>query len=599
MNFRKKIFLFTLIFLSFCKLYSQGKTAALLEAINITGEFTDKFLELQFALLDFDDLSQHNYAYQIEGYSNQWTYIEENYVRITRLPYGDYRLRIKDRNIGKGWSKQELFLDIKVTKPFYLQTWFIGSGIVSLIGLIIGGMKWCLQSLEKDKDLLINEVKKRTTTIQQQAQKLQALDKVKTRFFSNIIHEFSTPLILAIGPLEEVMETELPEENKDKLKNVLKNTRHLLGLINQLLDLPKLENGQMKVEVTPGDINAYQEGTEIGLSLVKELVELQDGSIEVVSEQQKETTFDIRLSAYELSKVFETDILPIIGIESLSQLPISKEKIVPIKDPIPSKPQEQLVILIIEDNTEMRAYIRDCLDETKYHITEVSNGIEGIDKAIELMPDLIISDVMIPGKNGFEVTKTLRSTMSTSHIPIILLTAKSALESRLAGFQSGADAYLTKPFSPQELSLRIQKLIEIRELIKNSVRSIIAVNKTKPIISEIKPPYEQENHFVKKVHAIIEKHLNLIGLNGEFIGEQIGMSRMQVHRKLRALINQSTSELIREIRLQKAYELLQTQNYNSSEVAYQTGFNTLAYFSKNFKEKYGFSPSDLVKKETV
>jgi len=688
-----------LVFTKF-SLFEEGqkaivdKTSQLKTTKKITLNPTDKFLELEFALLDFDHPKLHTYAYQIEGYSDQWNYINENQLRITSLPYGDYRLKIIGKNSSHGWSKQELTLDIEVQKPFYLEVWFIGLSILSLLGLTIGGVKWRLRNLQKDRERLEKEVEKRTATIQQQAQKLQALDKAKTRFFSNITHEFRTPLTLVIGPLEQVMERKLTEKSKGKLTSVLKNARHLLGLINQLLDLSKLESGQMKVEVTYGDINAYtrelvhsikpladkkeqtlqiaiaetawktqfdkkkwtkiiynllsnaikytpekgtiqlelqsngdgqihlrvkdsgigikksqlaqifnrfyqvddsstrhQEGTGIGLALVKELVELQGGSIDVVSEHQKGTTFDIKLPVFEMSMVIETDILPIIGIEKVSQSQISEEKPLLVKTPIQSKQKEQLVILIIEDNAEMRRYIRDCLDERKYHITEASNGIEGIDKAIELVPDLIISDVMMPGKNGFEVTETLRSTMSTSHIPIILLTAKSALESRLAGFKSGADVYLTKPFSPQELSLRIQKLIEIRELIRSSVG--------KSTYKEIKEPYEKENHFIKGVRSIIEKHLTAIELNGEFIGQQMGMSRMQLHRKLKALINQTASDFIMGIRLQKAYELLQTQNYNSSEVAYQTGFNSPSYFSRTFKKKYGYTPSDLLKKEGV
>ncbi len=586
-----------------------------------------------------------------------------------------------------------------VQKPFYLELWFILTALLTVTGSIIGGIRWRFYQLEKSKLRLEAEVKLRTKTIQQQAEQLQALDKAKTRFFSNITHEFRTPLTLVIGPLEQVVERKLTEKSKEKLMSVLKNARHLLGLINQLLDLSKLESGQMRVEITHGDINAYtkelvqdikpladkkeqtlqiaiaesvwktqfdkkkwtkiiynllsnaikytpekgtillelmsreaqihlrvkdsgigikksqlpqifnrfyqvddsstrnQEGTGIGLALVKELVELQGGSIDVVSEHQKGTTFVIKLPIFERSKVMEKEVLPITQRRPLLELPSAETKHVLVKKPSLSEEKERLEILIIEDNAEMRIYIRDCLDETKYHITEASNGVEGIAKAIETIPDLIISDVMMPGKNGFEVTGTLRSTVPTSHIPIILLTAKSALESRLEGFQSGADVYLTKPFSPKELSLRIQKLIEIRELIRNSVHSITVVNNPKPIINETITSYQKENHFAQQVRAIIDKHIIETGLNGEFIGEQIGMSRMQVHRKLKALMNQSASELIRTIRLEKAYELLQTQNYNSSEVAYQTGFNTLSYFSKIFKEKYGYSPSDLLKQE--
>ena len=687
----------------------EGDAAAITDKSNliqyakeITIQPTDKFVRLDFSLLDFDDPTQHTYAYKIEGYSEQWNYIDENYVPINSLPYGNYQLKVKGRNISQGWSKQELSLGINVVKPFYLKTWFLVIMGATIIAAIIGIIKRRLYTLQRDRERLEAEVEKRTKTIREQTEQLKALDTAKTRFFSNITHEFRTPLTLVIGPLEQMIEKKLTEKSKGKLTNVLKNARHLLDLINQLLDLSKLESGQMRIEITHGDINTYtkelvqtiqpladkkhqnlqiitsetewktqfdkkkwakiiynllsnaikytpqkgtiqlevksieianreqiylrvkdsgigikksqlpqifnrfyqvddsstrhQEGTGIGLALVKELVELQGGHIEVMSEYQKGTIFDIKLPVFEMFKVTKTAISPILEIKTLQQLPVFDNKSIPASTPNSSKEKELLEILIIEDNEEMRAYIRDCLDETKYRITETSNGTEGIDKAIELIPDLIISDVMMPGKNGFEVTSTLRSTISTSHIPIILLTAKSALESKLMGFQSGADVYLTKPFSPKELSLRIQKLIEIRTLIRNSVSTTLTSKA--PPNNTSKQPYQKENYFIQQVRTIIDTHIIETGLNGEFIGQQIGMSRMQIHRKLKALINQSASELVKEIRLQKAYELLLTQNYNSSEVAYQTGFNTLAYFSKTFKAKYGYSPSDLLKQET-
>ena len=337
-----------------------------------------------------------------------------------------------------------------------------------------------------------------------------------------------------------------------------------------------------------GSATRRQEGTGIGLALVKELVELQNGTITVTSELNQGTTFEVTLPILEATTTatVEEDLLINEAITNFLALETweepKQEKTIKIED------KEVLKILVIEDNAALRAYIQDCIGKEEYIIEEATNGIAGIEKAITIVPDLIISDIMMPGKDGFEVTQTIRSTLATSHIPIILLTAKASLESRLQGLKSGADVYLTKPFSPKELNLRIQKLIEIRQLIQQHVEQ--------PTAEKIIPTaYEKENFFLQEVRWIIINNLNNQQLNGEFISQELRLSRMQVHRKIKALVNQSASQMIKEIRLQNAHELLLTKNYNISEVAYRTGFNTVAYFSKTYKEKFGCSPSELLK----
>lgn len=221
---------------------------------------SDKLLELEFALLDYDDSENHHYAYKIEGYANNWNYIDENYLQITSLPYGNYNLKIKGKNGSDDWSQKELSLAIHVLKPFYLQWWFIA--LMVLLSIFI--IRWRIRQLEKDKERLELEVKKRTQKIEEdkeiiagQAKELRALDKVKTQFFSNITHEFRTPLTLVIGPIEQLLNSTLSEPNKKKLSTVLKNAKNLLGLINQLLDISKLESQQMKLEIAHGDIIGY------------------------------------------------------------------------------------------------------------------------------------------------------------------------------------------------------------------------------------------------------------------------------------------------------------------------------------------------------
>ncbi|MFK7980542.1 MAG: ATP-binding protein, partial [Saprospiraceae bacterium] len=658
-----------------------NKTKELKATQEIILKPTDKFIELHLALLDFENDGHHRYGFKIEGFSDMWKEVNQNIVEINSLPSGNYTLKIRGRSNNTNWAEKELVIPIKVLKPFYLQWWFL----LGISGLVASGLavfvKWRLAELEKKRQVMA----------------IQELDKLKTRFFTNITHEFRTPLTLITGPLEQILPTIQTAPIRQQVVGVIRNAKHLLGLINQLLDLAKMEGGQMKVEVTHGDIIAYTQdlvnqlqplaknkqqnlsfltdqkhwktnfdekkwhkivynllsnaikftpeagniqlilincqidnkeliqlevkdtgigiepnqlekifdrfhqvdssntrvydGTGIGLALIKELIELQGGHISVRSELNKGTTFYIKIPVLETNN---TTVLPnlIPTIDNALFPEVMPEKLVTTAVITNDEIKEKLKILIIEDNDEMRAYIGGQLDRDTYEIIEASNGIDGIEKAQAIIPDLIISDVMMPGKDGFEVTQTLRNTISTSHIPIILLTAKAALESKLEGLKRGADAYLTKPFSFKELTVRIDKLIETRQFLQQRFqKGIINLPENKTIL-----PFEEENEFIKEIRAIIDTHLNATELNGAFIGKEVGMSRMQLHRKLKALINQSATELIKETRLQTAHQLLMKGEYNSSEVAYRTGFNTPAYFSSTFKKRFGISPSDVVKK---
>lgn len=656
---------------------------------------SDKFLELDFVLLDFDEADKHLYAYKIEGYSNKWYYLDGNTLRITHLPYGNYTLRIKAKNIRKDWSAQELAFELNIVKPFYLHWWFFALVTLFVAVSIYFYIKWREIKLVKTQERLEEEVRKRTLTIQKQAEALKTLDKAKTRFFSNVTHEFRTPLTLIIGPLEQILKDKRKMTHRSRLLNILKNARQLLILINQMLDLSKLEGQKMSVEITHGDIVEYtrelakqfrplaekkeqiltfstnctewttnfdknkwykivynlvsnaikytpnggiievqfnevlldnqrtiqfrvkdngiginpknldnifdrfyqidntstrtQGGTGIGLSLVKELVELQGGTISAESETDKGTTFTV--------------LLPIL--KKMENVPFKEEKVEEIfplvtaevtSYQLPSNPpiiqsSNRLKLLLIEDNDEMRTYISNCLDKSKYDIIEAKDGAEGIEKAKEICPDLIISDIMMPKKNGYDVVREIRSSLVTSHIPIVLLTAKASLESRLEGFKRGTDAYLTKPFSPQELVLRIKKLIEIRQLLQNRYTA-----NELPVPSE---EFEQEDEFVLTLKAFIQDNLNNPSLNSDTIAKHFGISRTGLYNKLKALTGQSIGEHIRNIRLKTAYKLMQKGEFNLSEIAYKTGFSSLSHFSRTFKKVYGQSPSGVAKKSEI
>jgi len=683
-----------------------AKTEEFLQTKNIQLNPDDRNLEIELRLLDFIKSIDNQFAYQIEGHQSQWIYTAANKISIINLPHGAYTLRIKARNALGNWSSKELTIPIKVATPFYLQWWFIFLTLITGIGGIIGFFKWRLKQLEKDRRQLELEVKKRTLQIEKdkqtitvQAEELKQLDKAKTRFFSNITHEFRTPLTLIIGPLQQIIKANKTISPK-RLSNVLKNARSLLQLINQLLDLSKLEEGKMKVAVDRGNIilftqelvdgfqdlatekhielvffskkvlwetnfdkrklekviynllsNAikftpdggaiqlslskafrkgqewialnvrdngkgiskekqrsifnrfyqidgsstrHQEGSGIGLSLVKELVELQGGEIWVSSRIGKGTTFEIYLPVLSLSK--QNKVTLIDSMKPIKTMPFDRASIISANLSNESnllkedKNKEKLHLLIVEDNQDMRIFIRSCIDLTTYRISEAINGVDGIQKSLALMPDLIISDVMMPKKDGFELTATIRNNTATSHIPIILLTAKAALANKIKGLERGADAYLTKPFNPEELVVRIQKLIEVRKVLQNRYREARYLN---PATSK-KIEFKREDIFITNLRKFIQENLNN-KLNGEIVGRHFRISRMQLHRKLKSLTNQSTSEFIKSVRLDVAYNLLLKKEMNISEIAYQTGFSSASNFSTLFKQKYKKAPSEIRK----
>lgn len=657
----------------------------------------DKLLEVHFALMDFKNTKQRLYTYKINGYDENWNYTTNNSIRINSLPYGQYQLIIKGQVDGIAWSSDELILDIIVVKPFYLQWWFIFLVLAIIVISLIVFFKYRTRQLLEEQIRLEQIVQERTAKIESdkkvieaQAEKLQELDKAKTKFFSNITHEFRTPLTLILGPTKQLYEAENEPKKQKQLAGIFRNARHLLDLINQLLDISKLEDKKMTVRWQYGNIIEYsealvesfvplakskqqklsfvtnetvwetyfdqdkwhkiifnllsnaikyteengkieltlhrisdgseetiyltvedngmgiqsdnlaqifnrfyqvddtmtrfQEGVGIGLSLVKELVELQDGTIEVKSAVGEGTTFVVKIpipqNAMEITKNNHG-----LGHLFLNQLEI------PAHLQIKTTPKSigLLQVLIIEDNPDMSEYIQSCLEATKYTFTFAKDGQEGIEKAIEVVPDLIISDVMMPRKDGFEVVTAIRKNLATSHIPIILLTAKAALDSRLEGLNRGADAYMTKPFSPKELMIRIEQLIKLRQIIQQRYQ-----NKTEETQNEDTcTTYQQEDDFIIELKTYILKNIAEPTLSVTSIGEHFLMSRTQLYRKVKALTNESVNNFIVKIRLETALKLIKTKKYSLSEIAYDTGFSSPSYFSRIFKRTYGKSPSEV------
>ena len=252
--------------------------------------------------------------------------------------------------------------------------------------------------------------------------------------------------------------------------------------------------------------------------------------------------------------------------------------------------EDKMIILIVEDNADVREFIKDSLGN-EFEIAEAANGEQGIRKAEKIIPDLIISDITMPKMDGNELTRVLKNDEKTSHIPIILLTAKSGQESKLEGLETGADDYLTKPFDTKELQLRIKNLINIRRKLqeKFSKREFVHIKRgVEKKLSNL------EEKFMFKVVEVIEKHLSEEDFSIEQFGKEVGMSRVQLHRKLKALSGKSASNYLRSIRLSKAKNMIEERKGNVSEIAYSVGFSSPQYFSRCFKEEFGYPPSDLI-----
>ena len=354
-------------------------------------------------------------------------------------------------------------------------------------------------------------------------------------------------------------------------------------------ELPKIFNRFYQVDSAH---TREHGGTGIGLALVKELVELHHGNITVDSKIGVYTEFIItlplgkeHLAANEIVEPAEQPCVENIIVDK-------NEFIHSVKDNINNETllTNKNIILIVEDNTDVREFIKDSLGN-EYHFEEAENGEEGIKKAEELIPDLIISDVMMPKMDGNDMTRKLKSDHKTSHIPIILLTAKSGQENRIEGLETGADDYLTKPFDAKELHTRINNLINLRKKLQEiySTDKIAALPKSKHKLKGI------DAQFMERIFKVIEEHISEEEFSIEEFGNEVGMSRSQMFRKIKALTGKSCSVYLRSIRLAKAKIMLQNNQANVSEIAYSVGFGSPSYFAHCFKEEFGFAPSELVK----
>lgn len=629
-----------------------------------------------FAALHYKSSEENQFQFQLENYDKTWQEVtRQRTARYTNLRPGNYIFRVRAANSDGFWTQEEAGearLLITITSPWYANIWAYGFyGISFLIG-IFGGYRF----------LLTRRLEAAETN------RLRELSAVKSRLYTNITHEFRTPLTLILGGVDELKQ-ELKKAPVGILNRMERNGQQLLRLVNQMLGLTKVDAGQLSLKFVHSEIilflryltdsfhslakyqgielvfeaqveefymdfdpdqlqqvvsnllsNALKftpregqvrilvkataqnlcleiidngigiptedlphifdrffrankasannsikaaEGAGIGLALTQELVQLMGGQITAESLAGKGSRFTVNIpvrhQAVQRKTRPQRDSQAIVPITPTGEMPAKS-----LNSALSKKP----IALIVEDNADVRSYLRDCLSDS-YQIEEAEDGKEGLQKAFELIPDFIISDVMMPEIDGFELCAILKADRSTSHIPIILLTAKADVQSKIAGLVKGADAYLSKPFVKKELLVRVEKLLELRQQLRFFYQSLL---KPSPIES-IPSPEPQEAEFVHKARQIVFEHLDNHQFSVKKLAEGLFLSRSQLNRKMQSLLGIAAVGFIRDIRLTRAQELLLQSERPISDIAYQCGFSDPRYFSRAFKKAFGMTPSNF------
>jgi len=633
------------------------------------------------------DKEAYQYLYKYLAMSDSLQ-IQENSAQLAELD-ARYQNELKEQEIAL-LSKEKALQQAELKQRKQLQTMLL---VLLALTIALGAAVFLyLRMRQKSKQ---TQQEHRLKLRQAEAERLKELNDVKSSFFTNIAHEFRTPLTLIMGPAEQIRtESESPRIKKNA-SLIGKSAGKLLELVNQLLELSKLESGTVRLKARPDDLtdfvkgitfsfeslaadkniglafnsncskaigqidpertdkifvnllsNAFkftpdsglitvslavkqmknnegeqlpmaeitvtdtglgipterlphiftrfyqatdtEPGTGIGLALVKELVTLHGGSIKADSVVGRGTTITLMLpvSAYEESPVPEK-----ISINQASAAMAANTNNGGFKlENLPNN-DDKPVVLVVEDNEEVRNYTVKCLWE-RYHVLEAPDGATGVEMALKHVPDLVLSDVMMPEKDGLQVCSKIKADQKTSHVPVILLTAKADVEHKIKGLESGADDYLSKPFHQGELLARVNNMITGRQELRQKFSEAI---KAEP--EKLPGLQTREDAFILKLYEVLEQNLSDETFGIEQLCREAGMSRTQLHRKLKALTNLSASHFIRHYRLQRALGLLKQDNFTVAEVAYRVGFSSPSYFTQCFNEVYGFAPSAITKSQ--
>ncbi len=693
------------------------KTNTFLQFPEITLQPGDRFFRVQFNLLHFQDPELNHYAWKIEGLDAEWNHMKENFIRMSGLPSGAFTLKVKGQASNGQWSINELNIPIRVLKPFYLKVWFFITLISSLFLVFFAWFNWRTKQLKKQKIILERTVKERTKTIEEQAEELRQLDKLKSRFFANVSHELRTPLTLMLAPIDSALKSQQLNDRNNTFLNIAKQSgQKLLNLVNEILDLTKIESGKLELNLKAANLHAltqriitsfesYSEsqqlklaldyqapqslqievdikkyeailnnllsnafkfthpggkvtvvlretgdklqlsvadtgrgihaddlphvfdrfyqtkrpdavadgGTGIGLALCSELAKCFGGKLWAESEEGQGSTFYFEFPRRE---VFEINAEEIEFDKAHSAMEEADLMSLPAQNGFPASKSKDRTILIVEDNEYLRDYLRTILD--KYTIVTVNNGKEALDwltvdggrlkteteepprhpaprtptprTPTPRTPHLIISDVMMPQMDGFQLLNKLKTNDQFRHIPILMLTARAGKDDKLKALRIGVDDYMTKPFEQEELFVRVENLLKNNlERQRHKAESEMKVEGT--LANSVNISAEDLN-WLETTESTVKEQLKDPKFNTQALADALQISRIHLFRRLKNITGLSPSQYIKEARLVQARQLIENQTYDSIKaVAYSVGMHHLGSFASQFKARFGKSPS--------
>lgn len=676
------------------KIESYGEGSVLDKPVSKTMEITlehnQSSFSFGFVALNYNKPNKNNYAYMLEGFEEEWVQAGKNNRAVyTNIDPGTYNFKVIASNNDNIWNTVGQTIKIVVKPPYWKTKFaFIVYFVVLILGLLL--FRRIVISRIKQDNLLENE--------RLEKKRIEEINQMKLRFFTNISHEFRTPLTLISGPIDKLRSNkEISDKELHYLVELMhKNVRRLQRLIAQLMDFRKLENQKLTLAVSQGNFVSFVEeitqvfkefckqknikltvqsdlagehqtwfdknifdniifillsnatkftpekgsitvavkhdteettvkvsdtgigipqerisriferfytdnsltytktiGTGIGLSFAQNLVHLHKGVISVNSTQGKGTTFTItfpsRKSAYTQNEINENNTY----VGKFTELPMANVFPEPEGPEATGELEESL--LIVEDNNELRAFIKGHFKST-YKIFEAENGKEAVRLAKKQMPDIIVSDVMMPEMDGIEFCKEVKKNLITSHIPVILLTAKVNVENKIEGAESGADLYIEKPFSTELLEANIKNILQQRKALRERYSAEISAGDTTKLLHKV------EDDFFNKVQQIISERKSEPEFSVEELGRELGLSRSQLFRKFKSLTKHTPNEFIKIMRLKYAVELMVSSDMNINQISLECGFSSASHFIASFKKHYNKTPKEyanlIIKRKT-
>ncbi|MDX1912564.1 MAG: ATP-binding protein [Saprospiraceae bacterium] len=648
--------------------------------------YDENNISFEFAALDFTDPAQNRYRYRLVGADKDWVETKgTRFAHFAHLAPGHYEFRVQGSNGEGGWQEAPNPIVIVIHPPWYRSNW---AYLCYFVLLVWGGWRAYQFQIQRVKE------REQLAYEQRETERIKAMEQIKTNFFSNVTHEFRTPLTLMTEPLRLISQKTKDPDILENARLAETNSQKLLGLVNQLLDMSKLESGQMALDLRLGNFAEtlrdiferflpLAEKRQIKLSLrhaerdtAERLsrvvydagkVELvlnnlisnalkftpEHGKVEIslttsvpAAENQPQICLQIKdtgigIPPEALDKIFDRfyqvdgsntrggegtgiglslskELAELMGGGIRSESPVSGKGSVftfwiPLRStldaaPLPDSafdleieggsqtsdgPGAKPIALVIEDNPDLRRFIHQAIGD-KWQVVETPDGETGIQRALDLLPDLIISDLMMPGKDGFAVCDELKNNELTAHIPIILLTAKSAVESKIKGLRAGADDYLTKPFNTEELLARMENLVETRRILRERYSQHTTAAIPQVADDGTSFPSQLDREFMRRFTVLLEEHLSDEQIGVEDLARKMFVSRVQMYRKLKALTNQSVTDFVRNYRLDRAMVMLKNREGNVGDVTARVGFGSESYFSRAFKERFGVPPSQAM-----